>query len=147
MSNQNHPIGLENLVFTKCIVEAMPGHVPGEERVSASPSNHIEIEPEDDSGRKWTAMMRTVVNPERDPTWPYHIEMECMAFLTCDGSLDEASAHRGIAITAHSVLFGAIRETVLWLTGRQPYGGLMLGLSVLAQAPSKASEKAPEITK
>jgi hypothetical protein len=29
------------------------------------------------------------------------------------------------------VVYGAIREAVLWLTGRQPYGPLSLGLSVL----------------
>ena len=140
MSAKNHPIGLENLVFTKCIVEAIPKHVPENGEIIVSPSNHINIDRDDETGLKWTAMMRTVVNPERDTKWPYHIEMECMAFLTSDGSLDEVSAHRGIAITAHSVLFGAIRETVMWLTGRQPYGPLMLGLSVLAPGPVNSKE-------
>jgi hypothetical protein len=77
-------------------------------------------------------MMRTVVNPEKDPAWPYHVEMEAVAFLTSDETLDQATARRGVLITAHNVLFGAIRENVLWITGRQPYGPLMLGLSVLS---------------
>ncbi|MFZ3160606.1 MAG: hypothetical protein WBI05_11840 [Rhodoferax sp.] len=37
--------------------------------------------------------------------------------------------------TAHNVLYGAIREAVSWLTARQPYGAVMLGLSVLQPAP------------
>lgn len=145
MSEKKHPIDLENLFFTKCIVESIPGHVVPDEKISASPSNHIEVQREDEKSKRWTAMMRTVLNPERDAAWPYHIEVECVAFLTADVSLDEATARRGITITAHSVLFGAIRETVLWLTGRQAYGGLMLGLSVLASAPSNTRNDAPQL--
>lgn len=143
MNESNHPINLENLFFTKCVVEAVPGHDAKNEKLSASPVNHIEIHPTDDSGRNWTAMMRTVVNPEKDSTWPYHIEMEAVAFLASDESLDEATSRRGVLITAHSVLFGAIRENVLWITGRQPYGSLMLGLSVLTPTPAARQPISP----
>ena len=52
--------------------------------------------------------------------------------------LTEEEALRGVTITAHSVLYGAIRETVAWLTGRQVYGSLLLGLSVLRNKKQEA---------
>jgi len=139
---ESHPIVLGSLVFTKCLVHAVPGHDLVEEKESLSPSNNIEIKPVPDQVGHWAAVMRTVINPEEDPKWPYHIEMECAALLLCDNTLDEQTAQRGVLITAHSVLYGAIRETVGWLTGRQPYGPLLLGLSVLRPPPAPAA-KAP----
>jgi hypothetical protein len=86
----------------------------------------------------YVAIMRTVINPDKEKTGPYSVEMICMATLAADGSLDEAEAQRGVTITAHSVLYGAIREAVAWTTGRQPYGQLSLGLSVLRSKPTEA---------
>jgi hypothetical protein len=57
--------------------------------------------------------------------------MECVGMFIVDETLPPEEAVRGVTITAHSVLYGAIREAVSWITGRQPYGQLMLGLSVL----------------
>ncbi|MEN9419419.1 MAG: hypothetical protein RI988_3039 [Pseudomonadota bacterium] len=87
--------------------------------------------------------MRTVINPSMEKTAPYSVEMVCTAILHADDTLTEEDASRGILITAHSVLYGAIRETVAWLTGRQPYGPLVLGLSVL-RPPAEAQEAALE---
>jgi len=127
-----HPIYLERLLFTKCSVEAVPGHTADESnRVSVAPENHIEIRPIPEEPRHWQALMRTIINPQKDPQSPYCIEMECVAVIRTDETLDEKTAPRGVLITAHSVLYGAIRESVAWITGRQPYGPLLLGLSVL----------------
>lgn len=129
--NEEHPISLENLVFTKCCVEAISGHDPEQVKESVAPANDIEIKPHPEQPRAWIAIMRTVVNAEKDAKSPYFVNMECMAILHTDESLDEKTAKRGVLITGHSVLYGAIRETVAWLTGRQPFGPLLLGLSVL----------------
>ena len=75
--------------------------------------------------------MASMVTMQPNKDSPYSIDIECLAIWHADASLSETDAHRGITITAHSVLFGAIRETIAWLTGRQPYGPLMIGLSVL----------------
>lgn len=135
----NHPIDLDAVVFTKCHVEALSKHVPPQGGTMAPPvQNEINVHQLDGEPRRWTAVMRSKMNEERDSTWPYVIDMECSALLTVDESLDETSARRGVTITAHSVLYGAIRETVAWLTARQPFGPMLLGLSVLKlpQAPS-----------
>jgi preprotein translocase subunit SecB len=134
----SHPIQLEGLVFTKCLVEAIPGHVPAEQKkVSTPPENHLEATPNPEEPNQWQALMRSSINAQKDPMSPYCIEMECVAIFRTDGTLDEKTAHRAVLITAHSVLYGAIRETVSWLTGRQPYGPLLLGLSVLRPPPKQ----------
>ncbi|MNR26436.1 hypothetical protein D3C85_1436470 [compost metagenome] len=86
--------------------------------------------------------MRCIMNASLDAALPYSIDMECVAQLTTDGTLTEDEAKRGVYITAHSVLYGAIREAVLWITSRQPYGPLQLGLSVLqSAAPAEPATK------
>ncbi len=135
----SHPISLENLLFTKCIVEAVSGYSSGGQE-SPPPSNNIEVKPFPDRQNVWVATMRTVVNSEKDKQYPYHVDMECMAIIHSDESLDDATSKRGVLITAHSVLYGAIRETVAWLTGRQPYGPLLLGLSILQTHKPKETE-------
>lgn len=139
-----HPVTLESLVFTKCLVEAVSGHVQEENKSSFPPDNHLEVKAIPDQPRHWAAMMRTVVNADKDPKSPYYIEMQCAALFKTDETLDEKTARRGVTITAHSVIYGAIRETVAWLTGRQPYGPLLLGLSVL-RSPNQPTPPAHKV--
>ncbi len=83
--------------------------------------------------------MRSVINQEASPDSPYSIDMECVAQLDTDGSLSAEEELQGVTINAHSVCYGAIRETVAWLTARQPFGPLLLGLSVLRPGPAAAA--------
>jgi preprotein translocase subunit SecB len=87
--------------------------------------------------------MKTVLNPDADPADPYSITMECIGVFRIDPALPEAEAKRGLLITAHSVLYGAIREAISWITARQPYGPLALGLSILStgQTPDPATKE------
>ena len=143
-----HPIQLERVMFIRCSVVAIPSHAPGPDATTAPPTNQINVVRADDSeARRYVATMRTTVNPNAEVTSPYSIDMECVGFLTADETLDDAEAKRGVTITAHSVLYGAIREAVAWITGRQPYGQLMLGLSVLKPANNPPASDRLEPTK
>lgn len=140
--SEKHPIRLDTVMFTKCMVTAVPGYEPaeGDAPPGPRPENDIQVRRDVERGAGWyEATMRTVINPSMEKTAPYGVEMICTAVLHADDTLAEDEATRGIFITAHSVLYGAIRETVAWLTGRQPYGALVLGLSVL-RSPSQAGE-------
>ena len=134
-----HPIQLEQLFFVKSLVEAIPDHAPIEGQPTATPHNEISLAKVPDQTGVFNFTMKTVVNPSLDKASPYFIEMECIALLRVDDTLTEDEAKRGLIITGHSVAFGAIREAVAWLTGRQPYGQLMLGLSVLQGKPAKGT--------
>lgn len=135
-----HPISLGQLMFIKVHVSAIAGHVIEEGVPTAQPTNTLDIRTIDAKTGQYQAVMTTVVNPDRNKNSPYQIDIECLALLHADDTLNEEAAIKGVTITAHSVLFGAIRETIAWLTGRQPYGPLLLGLTVL-QSPERPKEE------
>lgn len=135
-----HPITLEKLFFTRSMVISVPGYTPNENAVSPVPTNHINVSKMEGTPGSYTVSMRTLLNPDMDKSTSYSIDMECLSILKADETLSEEEALRGVTITGHSVLFGAIREAVAWITGRQPYGPLMLGLSVLRSKPPPPAE-------
>jgi preprotein translocase subunit SecB len=143
MEQPIHPIVLDRVFFTRSIVVATPDHEPGDGPLSIAPENKIDVAlvKEGDEPRRYIATMQSVLNSGGDKSSPYTIDMECVGmFIIVDKSLSPEEAVHAVMITAHSVLYGAIREAVAWITGRQPYGQLMLGLSVLR--PKPADDKA-----
>ncbi len=133
-----YPIHLRQVLFTRACVIAIPGHVPpAKGQLVVSPENTISVTRDPDNPRQFIATMRSVINPDGSPTSPYSIDMECVAQLDTDGSLTAEEELQGITINAHSVCYGAIREAVGWLTARQPFGPLSLGLSVLRPTPEE----------
>lgn len=140
MEQPPFPIQLEQVLFTRSIVVAIPNHEPRENASLAAADNNInvmEVEPE--SGR-YQVTMTCKMNLAGDPAYPYIIDMECIGAFVADKTLSKDDAIRGVTITSHSVLYGAIREAVAWITSRQPHGPLMLGLSVLQGKSSTAQE-------
>ncbi|OGS92691.1 MAG: hypothetical protein A2061_02160 [Gallionellales bacterium GWA2_59_43] len=132
MENKPFPIRLERVMFTRSVVIAVPEHEPKDNDVARpGPENRIDITKVDDATNTYQAVMRTVINADKNKDDPYLIDMECIGLFHVDPDLEQDEAIRGVTITGHSVLYGAIREAVAWITGRQPYGQLMLGLSVL----------------
>jgi len=132
MSNIQHPIQLERVIFTRSIVIAIPDHQPGDPAQKIlGPENIINLVPVDGQEGKYEVGMSTKYNLNADAAYPYSIDMECVGLFSVDIKLSKEEAMRGVMITAHSVLYGAIREAVAWITGRQPFGQLMLGLSVI----------------
>lgn len=138
MSSSQHPIALQKVMFTRSVVIAVPGHEPSEGQPPLLPENALNLNKAADQPGIRVATMKTVVNLAQDKSYPYSIDMECVAVFSVDDSLSEADADRGTLITAHSVCYGAIREAVAWITGRQPFGELILGLSVLKPPPTAA---------
>ena len=127
-----HPIALKNVFFTKTIVIATPNYQPPQAgNVLSGPQNNIKSEPIKDSPGHYIATMQTKINLEQEVAYPYSIDIECVGIFVVDDTLVEDEAYRAVMITAHSVLYGAIRETVAWITGRHPYGPFVLGLSVI----------------
>ena len=136
----HHPISLVNLQFVRTHVESIPGYQADGLMDPGEVKNNITFTPPDEGSDMWFAHMTTVVNQDANPSHPYRIEIDAIAHLKADmEELSVEDAAKGVAITAHSVLYGAIRETVMWITGRHPFGSLMLGLSVLTP-PTPPSE-------
>lgn len=143
-ANDTYPIRLDHVFFTRSVVVAVPDHVAQPNQALINPINTLNTTQDPEHPRRYTVTMHTQLNPEGDIATPYTIDMECYAYFEHDGTLPEAEAVRGITINGHSVCYGAIREAVAWLTSRQPYGSLMLGMSVLRSKPAKEAGETPE---
>ncbi len=121
-------------MFTRSIVIAIPNHKSGDAQLNLGPVNAINVAPVDGQEGRYQASMTSKFNIDGEVAYPYTIDMECIGFFLVDAKLSKEEALRGVTITAHTVLYGAIREAVAWITGRQPFGQIMLGLSVLSSA-------------
>lgn len=142
MSNIQHPIQLERVMFTRSIVIAIPDHQPGNlAQKILGPANAINLVPIDGREGKYQVSMSSKFNIDGDIAYPYITDMECIGVFSVDAKLSKEEAIRGVMITAHSVLYGAIREAVAWITGRQPFGQLMLGLAVLPTSQPEAPKE------
>lgn len=147
MSENGHPIRLINVFFTRSVVLSVAEHVPVDKADQpmdrtdpiTGPVNKIDVVQVEGMPNVYQASMRTLLNQEANPLEPYIVDVECVGIFNVDESLEKDEALRGVTITAHSVLYGAIRESVAWITGRHPFGPLVLGLSVLKPASSKQS--------
>lgn len=129
----NHPINLIQVYFTKVSVEALPNFqlTTPHHRLTYLPENNLRIEKIKDSPKQFMAIMTTKINKDKDQADPYSIDIECVGIFASDESISGEEEVKGIYITAHSVLYGAIRESISWITGRQPHGPLPIGLSIL----------------
>ena len=139
---ENFPITLASVYFTKSIVIAIPNH----QRIDGTglqyaPINNISVEKLGEEERSFVVTFTTKLNIENDPSDPYHIDMECIGIFNIakDANIEEAT--NGLVVVAHNVLYGAIRESVLWITGRQPHGPLNLGLSILNPTPNATKKE------
>lgn len=142
MSDDKHPIQLERVMFTRSIVVAIPDHKPSDPpQLNPGPENSINVLPIDGQEGKYQVSMGTKFNVNGDPAYPYIIDMECIGIFSVDTKLTQEEATAGVTITGHNVLYGAIREAVAWITGRQPFGQLIMGLSVLRPAKHEPPKK------
>lgn len=135
------PIVLENLFFTRSNITAITGFQPSNPQSIKIPENRLEIVPIEGDPDRFLVQMRTTLNLEEDQSTPYRIDMECIAgFRKLAGASDD-KAQKALAISGHSITYGAIREAVSWVTGRMPYGTFTLGISILTatEADSQSS--------
>lgn len=135
------PLLLERVFFTRSVIIATPGHKPkGAMVLKHTPENFINIERDATTPDRYLASMTTKFNMDADPEDPYTIDMECIASFKVDPSISDEEIQKHLAFTSHSVLYGAIRESVLWITGRLAWGPITLGLSVIQPAPQQKTK-------
>lgn len=137
MTGEAAPILLKSLFFTKSCITAVKGHTPTGVQVSLTNKLTVQRVQDPSGERVYEAIFRAELNPHMELSMAYSIDMECVGvFSITDVSMHEDDALRGVHITANGVLYGAIREAVANLTGRQPYGQIVLGLSHLRTQPA-----------
>ena len=133
------PVELKQVYFTRSIVVALPNYELKEAVViNFPPQNNINVQYIEGSDNDYVFVMQTLMNVDKNPLDPYMIDMECVAQLHINNELSKDESMKAATVTGHSVVYGAIREAVSWITGRHPFGPVSLGLSVLT--PTKADD-------
>lgn len=130
MTAADFPVRLDRVFFTRSIVIALP-EFKAELPVQLQPENKLDLAPVDGQPHRYLSTMRTLINRDQDTALPYVIDFECVGVFLVDENLDEEETKRVVTQVSHNVLYGAIREAVCMQTARQPYGPIMLGLSLL----------------
>ena len=132
-------IQLKQVLFTRMEVVSLPQHnLDDKNGLKFGPKNHVKVEYNEDE-RTYICGMNTILNEDKDPADPYYINMECLVLFEAHPELPKDEALKAVTVTGHSVAYGAIREAVSWMTSRQPFGPLALGLSWLT--PTAKDEK------
>jgi preprotein translocase subunit SecB len=139
MAKNQYPVALGQVLFTKTFIESISTFNDNSEAIiGITPSNGITVQKDSDSNQ-YVATMSCVLNEEKTDKSPYFIDVQCIGTFIVNKELikDEDEAKRAVTIIAHNVLYGAIRETVAYITSRQAFGTFTLGLSVLTQPEKK----------
>lgn len=132
------PVELKQVYFTRSIVVALPNYELKDVVVIHSPPvNTINVQYIEGSDNDYVFVMQTLLNEDKNPLDPYMIDMECVAQLHINSELSKDEAMKAATITGHTVVYGAIREAVSWITGRHPFGPVSLGLSILTPKKSE----------
>lgn len=136
----SNPLQIQHILFTKSHVYAIPGHTVPEKivRSDQGPTNTLNIE--EIGNNEYSVTITSSFNLEQDPKEPYLIDVMCIGiFKVIDKNATPEQISKALNITGHSVVYGAIRENVMFITSRSVYGPFMLGLSIL-QPPTQPAE-------
>jgi preprotein translocase subunit SecB len=139
-NEQNIPIELKQVIFTNVNVLAIPEHVPSNElkKSEASLNNSINIELLNEELQEYAVSMTSQFNLIKDPSAPYSIDISCIGiFGVTDSKATKDEVMKAMAIIGHSIVYGAIRETVAWITSRSIFGPFTFGISVLKPKPEE----------
>lgn len=142
MADFIYPIELQSVTFTNTSILAIPTHTPSVElkKTNREVINNISLELLNQETHEWAVSMTSQFNKEGSPEEPYMIDMAAIGtFKVLNLDLPEDELMKALTITGHSIVYGAIRESVLWITSRSIFGPFTLGISLL-----KPQSKAPE---
>jgi preprotein translocase subunit SecB len=138
----HYPIELVQTFFVRSVIIAIPSW-QSSESAQVGPHLKLNVPADPDTAGIYTCSMRVTFNPNQDQTAPYFIEMECIGQFKSTGVADTEKTRRALAITAHNILHGAIREAVTCGTSRQANGPIVFGLAVLDLNSSTTTAPTP----
>lgn len=103
----------------------------------------IRARKKDEAGKIFFCDARIQVKKEENPKAPYFIDVVCFNLITFDGDPPERGYEQAAQAFAHLTLYPAIRELILSVTARQPWGEFSIG----AVSPSLEDIEAAEVTR
>ncbi len=124
-------VHIESHLFTHVRVVAIASFDPETDvDIAESVKTELNIVHHKSATNRYLARLRVIFNKESDPKYPYTIDVGCMAEITVHDE-NHSEKQKLVARAAHDILLPAIREMILSITARQPWGQLSIGLSEL----------------
>lgn len=137
------PVTFEPHFFPLINIEANPDYNESDPSLNVVIDSKLSINLTPKSASRFFCEQRVKVVRESNPNAPYYLDIVCLVFATIDDKVPEEERKSAATVLAHSLLFPAVRELVLSLTARQPWGVLSIGLSSLVPKEPEAVGKPP----
>lgn len=139
------PLRLDNYFFTKSAVEVNEAFEP--EKLEKPITNMVsdvtlDIESSKNEQNEKNYRIRLVVREvvSKEGPLPYLVDMGVTGFFTVANTFDHADLDHLVQVNGASMLYGAVREHVLGITGRFPFGPYQLPTIHLAGALPKQAK-------
>lgn len=125
-------VSIVRYFFTKFCVVSNPDHAQnGIGFVNDPIESSLDVQQTEKGGNIYIAQQRIKLDATNNPSLPYSLDVECIGIFKVEPALEEKQRVPMIMTLAHNVLYPSIREAVLIATGRQPWGPLSIGVSIL----------------
>lgn len=119
------PFQLEQLFFQEISIKALLSYDPDSEEPRDFPKLSIKHSYEDS---KHLFMLSLLMDKEENPSNPYAISVTCMAGFVFDpeSEIPQDEQEKLIRHSAPNIVFGSIRDQIIAITSRAPWGALHL---------------------
>ncbi len=143
------PVSFESTTFPEINIVANPSFksAGSVNLVNGELDSQITIEAVPNQIGKYAAELRVRQVSNKKNNLPYFFDILCLVVLTVDEIVPENERNSLALRAAHSMAFPAIRELILSLTARQPWGQFSIGLSTLRPASEKTIPPKPVLKK
>lgn len=94
-----------------------------------------------DDTHRYFCEQRVKITKDTCPEAPYYLDVVCLCFLSATDFTSEEEENKAAIQAAYEVLFPAVRELILTVTARQPWGQFSIGNAELQ--PVKLEEDEP----
>lgn len=137
------PLRLEELFFPVQEVRANPDHDPQGEQIGTNLKHSFNTQPVEGQAGLYGVELVVECDRETSRNPPYFFQLQAYALFRAAGNIDPTAMQGLIVSTGFSVLVGAIRERLLDLTSRAPWGRFTMGIfQLIPQSVADTTEPA-----
>ncbi len=122
------PLRLEAYFFPRVLVEANPnfGNAGTNREVPIRFSAHPQVSVHTKDPLRFRLILSIRVDHDENHPSPYGVELDAVGFFRVDETVAEDQRATLVHVNGSTILFAAAREFLLGITGRGPWGGVML---------------------
>lgn len=122
------PLRLETYFFPKVQIEANPDYSPKDapEEHDVQLNMNVGLLGSEQEPTRFQLMLDIEKISAKTGVLPYRLSLEAVAFLTVDDKFKHPDVKRLVQVNGASMLYSSIREMVLMVTGRGPWGAFQL---------------------